>query len=166
MRVSHAYPLLLGELLTATAARLPDKEALVFQTQRVSWREYDRRVENLAKAFLRLGIEPGDRIGVISTTRPEYLYTYLAAARIGAVMVGFSILYTPPELVRLAHSDGPQHVTLHGRDAVVIIDSDEFHRLKGERTGQHLIDALQTSPYREIDIEPRRSAMPVRAVKP
>jgi hypothetical protein len=65
----------------------------------------------------------------------------------------------------LAHSDGPQHVTLHGRDAVVVIDSDEFHRLKGGRTGQMLIDALQASPHRKIQIEPRRSAMPVRGVK-
>ena len=69
------------------------------------------------------------------------------------------------ELVRLAHSDGPQHVTLHGRDAVVVVDADEFHRLKGGRTGQLLIDALQASPHREIELEPRRSAMPVRAVK-
>ena len=69
------------------------------------------------------------------------------------------------ELVRLAHSDGPQHVTLHGRDAVVVIDADEFQRLKGARTGQLLIDALQASPHREIVVEPRRSAMPVRAVK-
>ena len=69
------------------------------------------------------------------------------------------------ELVRLAHSDGPQHVTLHGRDAVVVIDADEFRRLSGSRTGQLLIDALQASPHREIEIEPRRSAMPVRSVK-
>lgn len=69
------------------------------------------------------------------------------------------------ELVRLAHSDGPQHVTLHGRDSVVVIDADEFHRLKGERTGQLLIDALQASPHRDIDIEPRRSVTPVRDVK-
>lgn len=69
------------------------------------------------------------------------------------------------ELVRLAHSDGPQHVTLHGRDAVVVIDADEFRRLSGSRTGQLLVDALQASPHREIEIEPRRSAMPVRAVK-
>ena len=65
----------------------------------------------------------------------------------------------------MAHSEGPQHVTLHGRDAVVVVDSDEFHRLKGARTGQLLIEALQASPHREIDVEPRRSAMPVRAVK-
>ena len=69
------------------------------------------------------------------------------------------------ELVRLAHSNGPQHVTLHGRDAVVVIDAAEFQRLQGERTGQLLIDALQASPHRGIEIAPRRSAMPVRAVK-
>ena len=69
------------------------------------------------------------------------------------------------ELVRLAHRDGPQHVTLHGRDAVVVVDADEFNRLKGTRTGELLIEALQASPHRQIEIEPRRSAMPVRAVK-
>ena len=67
----------------------------------------------------------------------------------------------------MAHSDGPQHVTLHGRDAVVVVDADEFLRLKGARTGQLLVDALQASPHRGVDIvvEPRRSPMPVRAVK-
>ena len=69
------------------------------------------------------------------------------------------------ELVRLAHSDGPQHVTLHGRDAVVVIDAEEFLRLKGERTGQLLIDALAASPHIDIEIEPRRSIMPVRGIK-
>ena len=69
------------------------------------------------------------------------------------------------ELVRLAHSDGPQHVTLHGRDAVVVVDAEEFRRLKGARTGQLLVEALQASPHRAIELEPRRSAMPVRAVK-
>jgi prevent-host-death family protein len=69
------------------------------------------------------------------------------------------------ELVRMAHSHGPQHVTLHGRDAVVVVDADEFSFLKGERTGELLIQALQSSPHRQIEIEPRRAAMPVRAVK-
>ena len=68
------------------------------------------------------------------------------------------------ELVRLAHSEGPQHVTLHGRDAVVVIDADEFQRLRGDRTGQLLVDALAASPHRDIEIEPRRAAMPVRDV--
>ncbi len=69
------------------------------------------------------------------------------------------------ELVRLAQSDGPQHVTLHGRDSVVVVGADEFQRLQGARTGQLLIDALQASPHRENEVEPRRVPMPVRAVK-
>ncbi len=68
------------------------------------------------------------------------------------------------ELVRLAHSAGPQHVTVHGREAVVVIDADAFQRLTGGRTGQHLIDAIQSSPHREIEIEPGRAPMPVRQV--
>ena len=65
----------------------------------------------------------------------------------------------------MAHSDGPQHVTLHGRDAVVVVDAEEFKRLEGARSGDLLVKALQASPHRDIEIEPRRSAMPVRAVK-
>jgi prevent-host-death family protein len=67
------------------------------------------------------------------------------------------------ELVRMAHSNGPQHVTVHGRDAVVIVDADEFNRLKGTRTGESLIEALQASPHDDLVLEPRRSAMPVRS---
>lgn len=68
------------------------------------------------------------------------------------------------ELVRLVHSEGPQHVTVHGRDAVVVVAAEEFRRLKGERTGQTLIDALQSSPHREIDLAPPRLPLPVRNV--
>jgi prevent-host-death family protein len=68
------------------------------------------------------------------------------------------------ELVRLVNSEGPQHVTVHGRDAVVVISVEEFRRLKGGATGQALIDALQSSPYREIEIEIDRAIMPVRDV--
>src|ERR1700722_17525163 len=61
------------------------------------------------------------------------------------------------ELVRRVHSEGPQHVTVHGKYEVVIISADEFRRLKGDLTGEVLIAAMQASPYRQIDIEPSRS---------
>ena len=68
------------------------------------------------------------------------------------------------ELVPRVHSEGPQHVTVHGRDEVVVVAADEFRRLKGERTGKALIAAMQASPHREIEIEPKRERMPVRDV--
>ncbi len=68
------------------------------------------------------------------------------------------------ELVRRVRSEGPQHVTVHGRDEVVVVSAEEFSRLKGARGGDALIAAMQASPYRDIDIEPKRDRMPVRAV--
>jgi prevent-host-death family protein len=68
------------------------------------------------------------------------------------------------ELVRRVRSEGPQRVTVHGRDEVVVISAEEFRRLKGELTGKALIAAMQASPRRGIDIEPRRKRMPVRDV--
>ena len=68
------------------------------------------------------------------------------------------------ELVRKVRSEGPQHVTVHGRDEVVVVAAEEFRRLKGSHSGQTLIDAIQSSPYREIEIEPQRTTPPVRDV--
>ena len=68
------------------------------------------------------------------------------------------------ELVRRVRSEGPQRVTVHGRDEVVVISAEEFRRLKGDLTGEALIAAMQASPHRDIDIEPKRALMPVREV--
>jgi prevent-host-death family protein len=68
------------------------------------------------------------------------------------------------ELVRRVRTEGPQHVTVHGRDEVVVIAAEEFRRLKGDLTGEVLVAAMQASPYREIDLEPTRSRLPVRDV--
>jgi len=68
------------------------------------------------------------------------------------------------EVVRRARSEGPQLVTVHGRDEVVILAAEEFRRLRGEQTGAALIAALQASPHRAIDIEPPRQRLPVRDV--
>jgi prevent-host-death family protein len=67
------------------------------------------------------------------------------------------------ELVRRVRSEGPQHITVHRRDAVVVISAEEFRRLKGDRTGNALIAVMQDSPYPDIDIAPPRAPMPARS---
>ncbi len=72
------------------------------------------------------------------------------------------------ELVRKARNEGPQHVTLHGCEEVVVIAAEEFNRLSGDLTGAALIAAAQASPYRDIrdiNLAPARVQMPVRKVK-
>src|SRR5262252_9379422 len=100
----------------------------------------------------KLARAKGRKPSVPRATRSDYWLLQDAKAR-------FS------ELVRKVRSEGPQHVTVHGRDEVVVIAAEEFRRLKGDRTGAALVAALQASPYRDIDIEPRRERLPVRGVK-
>jgi prevent-host-death family protein len=88
----------------------------------------------------------------VGTGRPDHWMLQDAKAR-------FS------ELIRRVRSEGPQHVTVHGRDQVVVISSEEFCRLKGDRTGRVVVDAMQASPNRDIDLEPTRARLPVRDVE-
>lgn len=68
------------------------------------------------------------------------------------------------ELVRRVKAEGPQLVTVHGRLEVVVVSADEYRRMRGEVSGQMLIDALQSSPHRDMDIAPKRGPAPVRDV--
>ena len=69
------------------------------------------------------------------------------------------------EVVRRARGGEPQHVSVRGRDEVVIVAAEEFRRLKGEESGAALVAAMQASPFRDIELEPRRERLPVRDVK-
>ena len=56
------------------------------------------------------------------------------------------------ELVRRVRSEGPQHVTVHGRDEVVVIAAEDYRRLQGQQTGRALVEALQASPHPDIEL--------------
>jgi prevent-host-death family protein len=68
------------------------------------------------------------------------------------------------ELVRRAKSEGPQHVTIHGRESVVVVSSDVFAKMTGgredRRTGADLIDALRH--LRGFELERESVLSPVR----
>lgn len=57
------------------------------------------------------------------------------------------------EVVREAQQRGPQRVTLHGKDAVVIVGADEFDRLQRPVTGRDIAAALAASPLAEVEFD-------------
>jgi len=69
------------------------------------------------------------------------------------------------ELVRKVQSVGPQHVTVHGREAVVVISEEDYRHLRGERSGQLLVDLLAGSPLKDVEIEHQPVHAPVRDVE-
>ena len=69
------------------------------------------------------------------------------------------------EVVRRARNHQPQRVTVHGRDAVVVIAAEDYDRLRPELTGAAIVAVLQNSPLRDIEIERVSIQAPVRDVK-
>ena len=65
--------------------RFGDREALVVRHQNIRWtyRELQRRANNLAVALMRLGLKPGERIGIWSQNNAEWLLAQLATAKAG-----------------------------------------------------------------------------------
>jgi prevent-host-death family protein len=57
------------------------------------------------------------------------------------------------EVVREAQQRGPQRVTLHGKDAVVVVGAEEFDRLQRPVTGRDIVKALAASPFADVQFE-------------
>ncbi len=86
--------------LAQAVARGGQREAVVFVEQKVrwSWTEFAARIDELAAGLLALGIVRGDRVGIWSPNRFEWLVTQFATARIGAILVNINPAYRLAEL--------------------------------------------------------------------
>jgi prevent-host-death family protein len=69
------------------------------------------------------------------------------------------------EVVRKAKTEGPQRITVHGREEVVVVSVEEYRRLKGQPTGQLLVALLRDSPLRELKMESAGARGAVRVVE-
>ena len=68
------------------------------------------------------------------------------------------------EVVRRAQLRGPQRVTLHGRDAVVVVRADEFDRMRRPISGRDIVAALAKSPLADVNFGRMSVRSPVRDV--
>lgn len=95
------YGLTVGGVLREMARRRPDAEALVFPRHdfRATYADYDLLVDAAARGLLALGIEPGEKVAVWSTNRPEWVLLQIAAARVGAVLVTVNPAFREDELL-------------------------------------------------------------------
>ncbi len=91
----------IGTLFSRHAVYRPDHIAVVFEENRLSWREFDKRINRLANALLDLGIMKGDKIATLLPNCLELLEIYWAAAKTGAVVVPLSTLLRPNALKSL-----------------------------------------------------------------
>jgi fatty-acyl-CoA synthase len=90
----------IGQNLARTAARFPDREALVDvpSGRRWTYRELAADVDEVARALLATGVDKGDRVGIWAPNRPEWVLVQYATAAIGAIMVNINPAYRRHEV--------------------------------------------------------------------
>ncbi len=93
--------LTLGALLRDGAARRPGETALVFPDSRTSYADLNSSARRWAAALIARGVQPGDNVGILLTTRPEFVEILFGIAMAGAVAVPINARYQPGELAFL-----------------------------------------------------------------
>jgi len=106
-------PLLVGDFLRRAAKLYPDKTAIIDGDRAFNYREFQQRVNQLAHALLRLGVQPGERVCILSPNSHFFLESYYAVAQIGAIIV--------PLNYRLAAADH-EYIINHAGVSVVLVD--------------------------------------------
>lgn len=121
----------IGSLLPRHARYRPDHTAIVFKDQRLTFHQFNLRVNRLANALLDLGVRKGAKIATILPNCLELLDTYWAVAKIGAVVVPLSTLTRGKGLINL----------LNDADVETVITNQSFSAevdlIKAELPGIH-----------------------------
>jgi long-chain acyl-CoA synthetase len=84
--------------------------------RRISWEDYSWQVRWVGHALIALGVQPGERVGVLGDNRPEWLYADLGIQAIGAVTVG---IYSTNSAEQV------QYVLEHSGARIVVVDGEE-----------------------------------------
>ena len=154
----------LGQVMPRAAAEYGDRVALVFHAEEFTYNQLDELTARLANGLRRLGVSSGDRVTLYSQNRWEWIVSYYAALRLGAVINPINVMLTPDEVVFVTkdcgakvllasvdkggpiverRSDTPlEHIVLFGEDLP-----------DGATSFVDLIDA-NSNEFPEIEIDP------------
>ncbi|ARK29729.1 acyl-CoA synthetase [Halalkalibacter krulwichiae] len=117
----------------------PEKEVIVYQDQRITYKQLHDRISELAQGFLNLGVRKGDVVAVLLYNCSEFLEVYFAANRIGAVFLPLNFRLAAEEIAYV----------LDNAEAKVIVTEGDFHEqvdsIKGELPNLHYYVSLSSS---------------------
>src|ERR1022692_1716841 len=109
----------ISQALADTAAKFPEREALVVchQNVRFTWSELDRETTRVARGLAGLGLATGDRVGIWASNCIEWILMQYGAARAGVVLVNVNPAYRSHELRYVLQKSRIRALFLRERDA-------------------------------------------------
>ncbi len=96
----------IAQHLERAVRHFPDKAAIVFEDQTISFAGLQEQVDRTAHALVDLGVSQGDRVGLFLPNIPEFAVVYLAVQKLGAIAVSANVMLTPDELRYVLQDSG------------------------------------------------------------
>src|SRR5512136_1506337 len=93
----------LHQLLEDTAKRFPGSTAIIFpgalgDAFKMNYRQLNEDADRMANALAGMGVQKGDRVALLMPNCPQFVISYYAALKLGAIVVAFNPLYSPREI--------------------------------------------------------------------
>ncbi len=108
--------MLIHEIIERNAKKTPGAVAISDgHGRRETWRAFDDSITALAGRLRRLGVGPGDRVGMLADNRIEVYHTFLAASRLGAAFSPVNYRFAPPEVVAVLENSQPRVMIVEPR---------------------------------------------------
>ena len=96
----------LYQILQLASGAYREKPAVAFMGAFIDFGEAKKLVDLLATALQKLGVVKGDRVGIMLPNCPQYLLSFFAVVRLGAIVVNVNPIYTPREVELVAKDSG------------------------------------------------------------
>ncbi len=99
-------PIPLQGLLEISAKKFPDQPCTIFNGAVITYREMDELTDQLAAGIASLGVKKGDRVGIFMPNTPQFVITFFAILKAGAVVVSVNPLYKAREIIHQVNDAG------------------------------------------------------------
>ena len=137
----------LQQLFVETCRERPEKTAIVFQEEPITFEEVQENVNRLSQALIDLGVRPGDHVASLPTSSPEFAYLYFATLQIGALINPLNLLWGVTEFTGILARNEPKIIVTidnnRGRDYVALLqDSIPDLKLRDGKASSQTIPSL------------------------
>jgi long-chain acyl-CoA synthetase len=136
---SLSYPeISLGEVLHRSATQFPNKTAVYYSDNEITFQELDSLADRFGEVLQDLGVRKGERVAIYLPNLPQFVFAYYGALRVGAIVVAVSPLYKERELAHILCDSG----------AKVLICWDKLYPyVQAVRNNTKVSDVIRTDSY-------------------
>jgi fatty-acyl-CoA synthase len=115
-KAAYSYPLLIKQLLHTPMMQSPHQEIVYRDLKRMTYAELNDRIGRLASTLSKIGVQPGDTVGVLDWDSRRYLEAFFAISMMGAVLQTVNVRLSPEQII----------YTIDHAGASTLLINDEF----------------------------------------